>query len=182
MHGSTGAHVSRRRTVSVQCSVSNPPKNWCECRKVGITGLKSNHRLTGKYAHCLHYLHFTGIKIPVWLSEVKRRCTHWLKIKMQARNFQIDVLTSRIGKKNQSALIWGYWSLLRLWLRSQKRLTSLHLSNLSKNYNKCREFGITGLKSRLRATEIYAYCLDYLHFIWLSKVNCYVHHFNVKSG
>ena len=75
MHGSTGAHVSRRRTVSVQCSVSNPPKNWCECRKVGITGLKSNHRLTGKYAHCLHYLHFTGIKIPVWLSEVKRRCT-----------------------------------------------------------------------------------------------------------
>ena len=31
-----------------------------------------------------------------------------------------------------------------------------------KNYN--TKFGITGLKSSLRATEKYAYCLGYLHF------------------
>ena len=39
-----------------------------------------------------------------------------------------------------------------------------------------RKFGITGLKSSLRATKKYAYCLGYLHFtnIWLSKVKCYV--------
>ena len=40
--------------------------------------------------------------LKIWLSEVERRCIHWLKIKMQARWRS----TSRIGKRNQSASIW----------------------------------------------------------------------------
>ena len=46
---------------------------------------------------------------------------------------------------------------------------------LSANQNKklqYRKFEITGLKSSLGATEKYAYCLGYLH--WLSKFKCYI--------
>ena len=49
----------------------------------------------------------TYMPIHAWLSEFKRRRTHWLSIKIQARIFQMDVLnTSRTGKRNQSASIW----------------------------------------------------------------------------
>ena len=60
----------------------------------------------------------------------------------------------------------------------KKSYTNLQLSNRNKKLQ-YRKFGITGLKSSLRATEKYAYCLDYLHFTSryrFPKLNA-MHHF-----
>ena len=68
-----------------------------------ITGLKNSLRVAEKYACILPGLPSFYRKIR--LSEVKRRRTDLLKIKLQARIFPMDVRTRRIGKRNQSASI-----------------------------------------------------------------------------
>ena len=48
----------------------------------------------------------------------------------------------------------------------------------------CKNLAIAGLKSNFKATEKYAYCLDYLHFAsryGFSKLNA-TFHFYIKSG
>ena len=94
---------------------------------------------------------------------------------MPARIFH-DVLTSRAGKKNQSASICITFfedtttvEILITTLTTHIKLKHL-LANPSKKLQ-YRKFGITGfidninLKCSLRATEKYPYCLEYLLFI-----------------
>ena len=137
----------------------------------------------------MHTAWISPFHLKIWLSEVKRRRMHWLKIKIRARIFLMDILTSRIGKRNQNTsiwyVLWGYSSKFQLWLRSQKRLRKFPIISESKQKkSQYRKFGMTGLKSNLRATEKYAYCLGYLHFTsryGFPKLNA-TYHFYLKSG
>ena len=67
----------------------------------------------------------------------------------------------------------------------KKRLRKFALISKSKPQKlQYRKFGIAGLKSSLRATEKYAYCLGYFHFTsryGFPKLDA-TYHFYIKSG
>ena len=78
----------------------------------------------------------------------------------------MNVLTSRIGKRKQNASIL---CVVRLFIKISTvvvfstKITQI-ISESKQKKLQYRKFGITGLKSSLKATEKYAYCLGYLHF------------------
>ena len=109
-------------------------KKFFNTEQLKFTG-KSSLRNTEKYAYCQYYLY-----LKVWLH-----CrTHWLNIKVQARIFQMDALTR---KRNQGASI------------------DVCCEAIDQNFD-CGcvfKFGITGLKSSLRATKN-------MHIVWATFI------------
>ena len=129
--------------------------------------LKSSLRVT------LHFTSRYGFpKLNVTYSLTKK--------KMQARIFQTDVLTSRIGKRNQPrrfiwCVLWGYWR--RLWLHSQEVLSKFAL--ISKYIQKITIQNIWNYWLKEQPKSNWKICIlsglpSFYLKIWLSEVKCYV--------
>ena len=91
--GEVGNNIDR--WIIVACPKILQYKKFCNAKKKKEKGiiywLKEQYYTNWKVCICL----VTFILLQDMASEVKCRCTHWLKLQTQARIFQMDVLTSR---------------------------------------------------------------------------------------
>ena len=89
-----------------------------QCRKFGITGLKSSLRVTEKYAYCLVYLHFIWrYGFPKLNATYNFTIKQQLKRKYRAKFLKCMFLQAELERGSKGLNLMCYWSKFQLWLR-----------------------------------------------------------------
>ena len=106
------------RNLTTDLWLACPNHKMLQCRKFGITGLKSSLRVTEKYADCLVYLHFIWrYGFPKLNATSNFTIKQRLKRKYRAKFLKCMFLQAELERGSKELNLMCYWSKFQLWLR-----------------------------------------------------------------